>query len=587
MRTKRLLRAAIAILAGSFVATGCIDENYDLSNVDTTAELQIKDLVLPLNIDEIAMHEIIPIGDTSLIQVINGEYVLIDSGTYESNEIIVPAIVAKAPRIAPINSQIKLIGNDKSLKDYPNVPEIPNALSFPLRYNIGKQMSRFAYQEGNVSDFIVSVDKIFANFDITIDLFVDGLQNSINSFTMEDLRIQLPKGLTGEPNMGIYDPETGVVTIGSKKVEGITSQFKMSVTEVDIAQAGAIFENHSFSLIDSLGISAGQILVEEEDAIDLQSLMQKQVADFRIQFAMEDMCIEALAGVIQYSIDGLNIADIPITGIPTILSQDSTNLLLENPQIYIDFSNPLGANFGLYAQTGLTLTAMREGYPDKVCSVETFKLACPGCIGCQFCLSPIDPGTGNYWGKFINAQHISFPGLSEILSGNGLPEAIGIRLDNPCIPKTHVKGFPIGVNMGRMKGSYTIFAPLQLKEGSQIVYSGTEKGWWTEDMDNLSIKYLQIDALITNNLPVDVEITGYPIDREGNKIEDVTIEGFHLETGVEGSPLHIEMAGKIEHLDGITFVAKAKALGESLKPEEHIIIKNLKVKVSGSYISEL
>lgn len=595
MRTKALLRSAIAMLAGGIIATGCVDENYDLANIDGTAEFQVKDLVLPINIDEIAMKEFIGIEDTGHIKVINGEYVLIDSGTYESGDIEIPAVVAKAPQIAPVYSQIKLINSDKSLKDYPNIP------SFPLRFDIGKQMSGFSYHEGGVSDFIISVDKIYANFDITIDLAVEGLDNSIKSWTMEDLIIQLPKGLTGEPNMGIYDSSTGEVVIGSQKVEGMTKRFKMSVTEVDMDIAGAIFKDRSFSLKDSLGIRSGHIVVNEDDVIDVSTLIQKQVADFKVSFAMGDINIDAFAGEIQYDIDGIDIADIPITGIPTIFTQDSTDIILENPQIYIRFSNPLGANYNLYAQTGLTLTAKRHnGEPDKTCSVDAFKLACPGCVGCQFCLSPTDPGEGNYWSSYTNAKHIAFPQLSDFLSGKGLPDAIGVSLDNPCIPQTEVLGFPLGVNLGKMTGSFTIFAPLQLKEGSQIVYSSTQRGWWTEDMDNLSISLLQIDALVTNDLPVDIVFSCCPIDKDGNEIKGVKIgdehehfdnfkikdQHIHLETGVTDAPLHISIAGNIEHLDGIRFMAYAKATGQTLKPDEHIILKDIKVKVSGSYISK-
>lgn len=51
----------------------------------------------------------------------------------------------------------------------------------------------------------------------------------------------------------------------------------------------------------------------------------------------------------------------------------------------------------------------------------------------------------------------------------------------------------------------------------------------------------------------------------------------------------IKVTGKITHLDGITFTAIATPGPDlyTLKPEEHIILKNLKVKVSGNYTSEL
>ena len=585
MRTKNLLRAVVVILAGGFIATGCIDENYDLSNVDTTAELQVKDLVLPLDIDEIAMREFINIEDTGRIQVINGEYVLIDSGTYSTDDIIIPAINIPAPSVAPITTTIKLLENGNTPSSTKAIPTLP---SFPLIFDIGRQVSEFEYKASNISDYIVDINLIGANFDIEIDLVILGLENNIKSWTLEDFKMRLPKGLTGETNIGIYDPETGIVEIGGLVVEGTKATFKMSITEVDVKKAGVVFDydTHSISFKDEIGIHTGHVVVGISDIKTLEGL--PSTADLKILFSMGNINVEMFGGTIQYNLEGIEIADIPITGIPTILSQEETNIVLVNPQVYVCFSNPLGTNYGLHAQTGLTLTAKRPGQPDQKYSLDNpyFELACNGCQGCQFCLSPVDPGQGNYWGKFVNAQHIPFSSFANILSGKGLPRSIGISLDNPCIPKQKISHFPIGTNLGKMSGCYTIFAPLQLKEGSQIVYSSTEKGWWNEDMDKFSIKSLQIEALVTNDLPVDVEITGYPIDRDGNQIEDVVIEGFHLETGVEDSPLHIKMAGKIEHLDGVVFVAKAKATGQALSPDEHIILKDLKVKVSGSYLTE-
>ena len=585
MRTKNLLRAVVVILAGGFIATGCIDENYDLSNVDTTAELQVKDLVLPLDIDEIAMREFINIEDTGRIQVINGEYVLIDSGTYSTDDIIIPAINIPAPSVAPITTTIKLLENGNTPSSTKAIPTLP---SFPLIFDIGRQVSEFEYKASNISDYIVDINLIGANFDIEIDLVILGLENNIKSWTLEDFKMRLPKGLTGETNIGIYDPETGIVEIGGLVVEGTKATFKMSITEVDVKKAGVVFDydTHSISFKDEIGIHTGHVVVGKDDIKSLAGL--PATADLKILFSMGNINVEMFGGTIQYNLEGIEIADIPITGIPTILSQETTDLILANPQVYVCFSNPLGTNYGLYAQTGLTLTAKRPGQPDQKYSLDNgyFKLACNGCQGCKFCLSPEDPGQGNYWGKFVDAQHIPFSSLAYVLSGKGLPRSIGISLDNPCIPKQKIAHFPVGTNLGKMTGCYTIFAPLQLREGSQIVYSSTEKGWWNEEMDKLSIKYLQIDAMVTNDLPVDVEITGYPIDRDGNQIEDVVIEGFHLETGVEDSPLHIKMEGKIEHLDGVVFVAKAKATGQALSPDEHIILKDLKVKVSGSYLTE-
>lgn len=590
MKTKKLKYSALAFLASGMFVTSCVDSDYDLTDVDGTAQVQVKDLVLPVNIDEISLRNIFDIDGESHIQEINGEYVLIDSGTYESDVIEIPSISAPAPSIAPIGPKLISLKNNGG-----NVSKSVSFLSLPLRFDIGEQLSEFTYEQDGLSEYLVDITRISANFDITIDLVVDGIDEFVNSWSMVDLEMYLPKGLTGTTNYGKYDKTTGIVKVDNEIINGSTLRFIMNVEAVDMKEAGAIFDskNHTFCLKDKLGIRKGEVVVNEGDIkpnID-QTKFPMEIP-FTVKFNMGELNVTSFAGKVQYSIDGVDISDIAITGLPKILSDSLTDISLVNPQIYVCFSNPLGTNYGLKAQTGLTLTAKRSNPEDNVvCSIDNgvFELSCNGCQGCQFCLSPTDPGQGNYWGKFVNAQHIPFTSLSNILAGKGLPKAIGISLDNLCIPVQEIKGeLPLGTSLGKVTGCYTIFAPLQFKPGSKIIYSSTEDGWSDEDLEKMTITKLEISALISNNFPLDIEITGQPIDVEGNIIEGVYIEGAQVSSGAEDSPITITITGEIKKLDGITFVAAAIASEDQLvlRPEEHIVLKEVKAKVSGSYETE-
>ena len=94
MKFKSLLVSSAVL---SVMLTGCIDDSYDLSDIDTTAELKVKDLVLPLNIDDIVLSDIFDLEDNSRIKVVNGEYVIIEEGSFNSDEISIPDIHADAP----------------------------------------------------------------------------------------------------------------------------------------------------------------------------------------------------------------------------------------------------------------------------------------------------------------------------------------------------------------------------------------------------------------------------------------------------------------------------------------------------------
>lgn len=47
------LHCYVATFPMLLLLTSCIDDNYDLSDVDTTSRINVNDLVLPVNIDPI------------------------------------------------------------------------------------------------------------------------------------------------------------------------------------------------------------------------------------------------------------------------------------------------------------------------------------------------------------------------------------------------------------------------------------------------------------------------------------------------------------------------------------------------------
>ena len=120
-------------------------------------------------------------------------------------------------------------------------------------------------------------------------------------------------------------------------------------------------------------------------------------------------------------------------------------------------------------------------------------------------------------------------------------------------------------------------------------------------MNDITISLLRVDANITSNIPFELVLKAYPIDKNGQKITDggKVIEGKAYMNGSDVIPanangnLVIEISGKINQLDGIILDAElhgkdaAGSTGNALKPDHRIKLDNLKMKVSGQYISEL
>ena len=183
---------------------------------------------------------------------------------------------------------------------------------------------------------------------------------------------------------------------------------------------------------------------------------------------------------------------------------------------------------------------------------------------------------------------MAFSSLGNILSGNGLPSSIDISLVNPCIPEQEVENVEIGVDMGKVKGRYVFFSPLALADESIIVYSDVLDGWNSEDLDALTVSELEIKTDITSDLPINLNLVGYPIDKYGDVINNVKVEGAVIPANAKGHVVRIFITGAVKHLDGIRFEATATSdgSGTSLKPSQRISLRNLKVKVSGNYTTK-
>ena len=68
MKINHLLTGTSALLAIGL--TACVDDNYDLSDIDTTTRVSINDLVVPANIDDVTLGDIITFDEESRIRAV-------------------------------------------------------------------------------------------------------------------------------------------------------------------------------------------------------------------------------------------------------------------------------------------------------------------------------------------------------------------------------------------------------------------------------------------------------------------------------------------------------------------------------------
>lgn len=114
------------------------------------------------------------------------------------------------------------------------------------------------------------------------------------------------------------------------------------------------------------------------------------------------------------------------------------------------------------------------------------------------------------------------------------------------------------------------------------------------------ISDLKLTTSITNGLPFDVVLSGYPLSlapgaaEAVQSIDPATKKPVNLKEITVGANSTVTITtstdGTVEHLDGIHFVARGVIADDDapvLSPEDTITLNNLRVTVSGSYTDEL
>ncbi len=575
MPINRYLLAAAGLTAVAM--SSCVDDDYDLSDIDTTAKIQVSDLTLPVNIDPIKLSSMFDLGDDSKVKEVGGIYAVVEDGTFSSSEI----------KINRVN--LRGVAGDQSTRHInlgaPLGPQPGITADVPVTSDpIG-----FSYSSTDVPAEIRSIKAAGGDFTLSLDIDFPELNGKISKIAFKNLKIKLAKGFDAVSDRGTYDPASGIIDIPEATVAGATLTINLHGTALDFAMMGGTFDpaTHSASVSSDIAVTEGEVVLDGADVISTIPADISMVTSFK----MSDIVLTWFSGRMAYDITGVNISPVDLNDLPDILSQGDTRVSLVNPQIYLSADNPLHS-YGLRARTGLSITSVfkpEQGTPNHTASLDApgyFEVS--SAAESSYVLSPEPPAS--IQPGFAGATHVPFTALSGILEGNGLPARLDIDLDNPNVFEQDVERLQLGTPLGDVKGKYQFFAPLQLGANSQVVYTDTEDGWNDEDVDAITIEELKVAVTVSSDVPFALKFTGYPIDVKGNQINNVKIEGADIPANADKVPVTIRISGAVTHLDGIRFTATGTVpddMKQPLSPSQTITVGDLRATVSGYYLKEL
>lgn len=575
---RRLAPAVIALAVPAL--TGCIDDKYDLSDVDTTVRVNVDNLTVPVNIDQVTLKSIMDLDADSKIKVVDGAYAYVDNGEFHSSGIRVSGIHIDAPVVEPSIATAEIPGNPFGSRR--GGRRAPSYISVALQ---GTTTS-FKAETDDVSTSISGIEKVGANMSLTINVSIPQLAGNLKTLRLSDVRLRVPRGMILSSTDGSYNISTGELTIPKLTCNGSSASISLTATGIDAAYSTLDFDeaSHHISFTDQLALSSATLGI---NASDLTSLDIPSSLQIRTDFNFTPIDVTTFTGLINYDITDFNVKDVDVSNLPDVLSQEGTDLHLANPQIYFTISNPL-SSLGLTAQTGMAITSFNgQNQTIGVYSPNEPYFTIGRNPSNTYCMSPLMPS--QLYPGYSGAEHIAYTSLSDILSGDGLPKRLSVAFNDTKVPRQHVADFRLDHDYGSVDGTFTIVAPLEFAGGSRLIYTDTLDGWDSEDLDAVTIETLVVRATVNSDLPIELQLTGYPIDVEGNQISNVEVKGANVAANAKDQQVEIYITGSITHLDGLRFTATATPGEESapLAPDMHIAITDIRPVVSGYYQKKL
>ncbi|MDE6017583.1 MAG: hypothetical protein K2G85_02090 [Muribaculaceae bacterium] len=574
-----LLAKGILSLTAVTLITSCIDDKYDLTDIDTTTEINVKDLTIPVKLDTLTLKNVIDLDDDDLIKTdsVNNIYSIEKGGNIDNTAFDLGQINVENLDISPTNIPIYI-------KQSVNTSILPSDDGIQLDdIDFGNpEMRPYDYTMSNVNDALKVLRKITTKspISITVNLSLPPeFLGTGNQFSFKDIKVQLPSDLIMEEGYK-YDSDSGILEIQSLPITDGKATLNLQASGMQLSTAKGTVINGKIELKGNVGILGGKISMKVKN-INISA----GTYNIKSEYEVSGFSVKDFTGDIDYKMNDIQIDPISLNDLPDFLNNSQTNIIIENPIIKVNLKNPVG-KYGIDGKGTLNFISKfsngsKTHSGEFSISGENSKLAF-----CTDKANEVDLIREGY-------TPIKIEGLNYILSNGyvGLPQEISVSVTNLEFMGNNIT-LPVGT-LGYASGSYNFYAPLAFGAGTEIYYNTTESGWWSEDIEKVNIYNLEISAKCTSKLPVNISLRVQPIDRNGKIIEIEETNDFIVPANCTNVPVSIAIKGKngsaIKDFDGAIFEAKvtqteenAPAIGPNIKIE----LTDLRFTVSGNFLYE-
>jgi hypothetical protein len=138
---------------------------------------------------------------------------------------------------------------------------------------------------------------------------------------------------------------------------------------------------------------------------------------------------------------------------------------------------------------------------------------------------------------------------------------------------------------------YSVYVPFQFNSGLKIVYDEVIDNM-SGDLEDLGAEGAEISALVDNKIPLALQLTAMPLDKNGREIAGVTVSTLEVPANAESMvKLEIRFANPtdLQKLDQIALKVNAETIanGVNLTSDQYIQLKDIRLTLLGQIIADL
>lgn len=587
---KHHLLPSALLVAGFLTLTGCTNNDYDLNNVDATMGFGSESLVIPnSSTKEIQLKDVLDLKE--------GGCVVTDAAGNYLFQLAGGDVEAAYPNISPIILDVtNVFDGDISLSNAASTGAKARRAPGSSLHLASPKVMMFEYHGNDKAVKSINEAKINENengTEISIRLDFSNISTAVSN--IESATLTLPAYLSISQVNG---NSNGVPTHNGSKVT-ITNISTTRPLELSLKTQKLDFTNQNDH--GRLSINNGAIDLTGYFSIAMLCNVTGAMPDnptikAKIGVADRTITMNSATGIFDPKINLNSLGEVDVTGLPDFLDDDDVVADLDNPQILLTVNN----NMDVAATVSATVISTKEGRELARVTLPEMSVAKNGLSKICICRQKTSELTQQYG----EANVYAVSNLSTLI--NRIPDHIKI-VDVNAHAKPEVATIVFGKKY-HVKPSYEVNAPLAFGEKANIVYEDSFTGW-NDDIDKLDLAegtYIEVTANVENKVPAYLTVKAYPVDAQGNKIEDKLLIEIPDEvaastdgTTAVTTPITMKITPKVKNslkqLDGLVFrlegSAKSangnKVTGISLNEREHTLkLNDIKVKIVGKIIGD-